>query len=123
MRQLHAGTGLEQLRAQVGARAGARGAVVDLLGMLPGIRYEFLHRLVRPGGIDDHDRRGFRDRADRHEILQRVVPYFPVQRQVRRHRALCAVKQRIAVSRRMRHHFRANHATGTGAVLHHNRLP
>ncbi|MNI83855.1 hypothetical protein D3C73_1407030 [compost metagenome] len=77
---------------------------------------------LQAAGHDQHVRAGAHQ-GDRRQILQRVVAQrFLVQRGRGHQRAVDRVKQRIAVRLGLRHHARADVATGAGLVVDNDGL-
>ena len=112
----------EHFRRQMRRAAVARRRITQLAGFgfrhRDHIRYGFCrHRRMHhqhAGGIGEvHHRR---------EILDWVVGNFAVETAVDGHRAGAARHQRVAIGRRLRHHFGADDAVGARPVVHHHRL-
>ena len=63
-----------------------------------------------------------RQRRHRREILQRIVVEFFIHADIDRHRRHVGHQQGITIGRGTRDDFRAETATGTGAVVNNHRL-
>ena len=117
---VHARCVLEQLACEVGVRAIATRAVVELAGLRLGQRDELLNVLRRHGGVHDQHVRNLDRRRDLRERLLWVErergnqPSSDGVRQLDR-------QQSGSVWRRACSRAPANYTSATGAVVHHHR--
>ena len=115
-----AGLQLEQLGPEGEDRRRAR--VVDLvgIGLRPGD--EVLERRGRMLFVHDHDERILHHLRDRHEILERRIRHFRIDRRAHRHDARRPEQQCVAVGGRLGRDVRPQHAARARPVLDNDAL-
>jgi hypothetical protein len=106
----------QELGGQMLRAAAADRAVADRIGLGTGSLDQFLQRLVRGRGRDEHQRKG-RDQGHRLEIGARIVSHVLEQAGVDGHLARRAEEDRVAVRRTLGDARRPDHAGGPRLVL------
>ena len=122
MHQVHRGQALEQFRCEVRWRGIAGRSVVEGAGLFLRQSDQLRERGRRHRGVDRNQQRPARHQAHRRERLARVITQLAIQAGRHRQGAGAAIKQRVAVSRGLRHGFGTHRATRAGAVLDHELL-
>ncbi len=99
------------------------GSVIELSRARLGKRHELLHRAHRQRRMDNHQERGRRDKADRLEILDRVVGRVLLHVWPDRELGGVAEQQHVSVRRRFRYNFSRDRPARSGTVLDYHGLP